>query len=229
LSQQKEVIKFYTDDKTRLWRRADDLLETVRQLSELVNSRRVVKQSWTEAEVEGKKVRILHEDLIELCGDEDFFDVAGPYFMSLVTRLAAESSVVPAMLRWGANIVESSETGPQPAPGSEQAPEPQKTFREKLLGMPKQIASGAFTVFAPPPLEAASPPELVRKVNTLPAEFRRLQITAQDGWLDPTYCREELAVIVAETVGWVHSETFSKIVDRIQDIGRISGSVISKL
>jgi malonyl CoA-acyl carrier protein transacylase len=66
-------------------------------------------------------------------------------------------------------------------------------------------------------------------VNTLPAEFRRLQITAQDGWLDPAYCREELAVIVAETVGWVHSETFQKIADRIQDIGRISGSVISKL
>lgn len=70
--------------------------------------------------------------------------------------------------------------------------------------------------------------QVPRDVNNLVATFRRLQITAEDGWNDPKFCREELAGAVAQTVGWVYSDRFQKMFEPVKDIDTLDGKTFGE-
>jgi len=208
VSQNENIVKFYAGDKTEIWAVTKRLLETVEAISQLVNFRQIKNgDSWK-----------------ELCDEDDFFYKAGPTFNHLLTQLSSLSIGVPTP-QWITSVVESFETAPQPEPNGEEKP---KSFREKLTGLPRRTVSSAFNFLSPPPLPVESQ-EIQRTVNTLQAEFTRLRLLVTDGWQQPEESRNELAEKVSQVIGWVHSDTFQRILQWVKDIDQIGGGVFKEL
>lgn len=208
--QVKELVEYFGDDKKTLSQASARLLDTVEQLSRLVNGCEVKNgDAWT------------------MIPEQQFFDKAAARFRHLATMLAAFSQSLPTRLQWRPPVVEVEHLSQNTGNGGGNQEEPQGVL-SKLISVPKRVASIAATYLAPPMLEQLDPHEVQFGVNSLQAEFTRLQIMAQEGWLDARMCREELAEKVGQLIGWIHADTWGKVTDQILEIDRISANVLKE-
>ena len=216
MSQGKSIVSFYADDKKAIWDATKTLMNTVEDILALVNDGDISDGNG------GRK---------HVCEDADFFQIAAPHFRRLVTILCARSQSVPSMLRWGGMpIVEGYELAEQEQEQQNPGSAIEKpSLLQRISSVPRKAASATYSVLAPPLIERFSSEEMQKSVNTLQAEFRRLQIMAEDGWGDPKECREELAEKVGQIIGWIHSDTWQKALQQVMDLGRIGGSVFKEI
>jgi len=208
--QARDLVQFFADDKKLVRDKAERLMKTVEALSELVNNRRVKNgEEWKE----------LSED--------SFFEEAASPFRHFVTMLAAESQSLPEMLHWQPPVVEASEVGKEH--DGEGLQEEKRGFLARLVSAPRRMASVTARFLAPPLLEELTPSEITFGVNSLHAEFTRYQAMADEGFLSPKKCREELAEKVGQLIGWIHSDTFRKAAEYVLEVDRISAGVFKEM
>jgi len=211
--QAKQLVGYFAQDKDNLRKATEKLMLTVEALSELVNKCRI-----KESDGNWRKF-----------AEETFFEDAAPDFRHLITMLAAQSQSLPKMLHWRPfpPIVEPGQLANQNHNGEEA--EVQQGVLSKLASVPKRVASVTARFLAPPLLEELTSEEMQYGVNSLQAEFTRYQVMVDGGWLSAKKCRQELAEKVGQLIGWIHSDTFGKMIEQTIEIDRISAGVLKEM